>query len=75
MKCIKIGANASKATEMLGNDTYKDDDENEGNRKKSFDKMPLVTIKNNISSPPKVKVQIKNNYENSFQASLFRSRC
>lgn len=74
MKWIKIDANASKATEMLGNDTYKDDDEG-GNRKKSFDKMPLVTIKNDISSPPKVKVKIKNNYENSFQASLFRSRC
>lgn len=51
--------NTSKATEMLGNDTYKDDDDDEETEKKSFDKMPLVTIKNNISSPPKVKVQLK----------------
>ena len=56
---------------MLGNDTYKDDDEDEGNRKKSFDKMPLVTIKNNISSPPKVMVQIKNNYECSILTHIY----
>lgn len=56
---------------MLGNDTYKDDDDDEGNRKKSFDKMPLVTIKNNISSPPKVKVQIKNNYECSILTCIY----
>lgn len=71
MKWTRIDANASKATEMLGNDTYKDDDEDEGNRKKSFDKMPLVTIKNNISSPPKVMVQIKNNYECSILMCIY----